>query len=146
MTVEIRHGYRVVVVEYKNMYQLEAHYMHGDMNGSSVVNSSYMRDDVASLNFDLEGLAFMKTLTPGKYGTTTEEAKEKVAEFFAANNNFHWEEEDVEGFIEEFVVEDDTDDSYEHAATLQNVYVFLYDENGDKYSMNVKVNGKPIND
>jgi len=146
MTVEIRHGSRIAVPEYKNMYQLEAQYMHGDMNGSSVVTSSYLRDDIASLNFDLEGLAFMKTLPAGRFGITTEDAKERVREFFAEHNNFHWVEDDVEAFIEEFVVDDDTDNSYEYAATLRDVNVFLYDEMGVKYSMNVKVNGKPIND
>lgn len=146
MTVEIRHGQRLPVPDYRNMYQIEAHYMHGDMNGNSVVTSSYLRDDASSLMFDLEGLAFMKTLKGGQYGTTIEETKEKVIAFFAANDYFHWEYTDVEAFIEEFVVDDDHDDSYEYAATLQDVNVFLYDEHGHKYIMAVKVNGKSIND
>lgn len=146
MSVQITRGMQARVPEYKNMYQIEAHYMHGDMNGTSISTGFYLRDDSASVHFDLEGLAFMKTLKAGQYGTTTEDAKEKVREFYAANNNFYWEDADVEAFIEEFVVEDDHDDSYEYAATLQKVHVFLYDENGVKYNMDIKVNGKPIND
>jgi hypothetical protein len=127
----------------RDMIRIEASYMHGDMNGYSVEVSQYLREQTADVNFDLEGLAFMKLLpTPQVY----EELQEQVKQYFSDNNYFGLDEEAADGFVELFVVQDSSDDSYEKAAALQEVEVFIYDSEGIKHDTHVLVNGMTIHD
>lgn len=142
MTVKIKVGSQVFAVAWTNSIRIEANYMHGDMNGSSTVPVMYQRDELSEIAFDLEGLAFLRALRVPE----TDEAKDLVREFFAANANFDHSDEDVEDFIEDFVIQDDTDDSWSRRATLVDVKVFLFDEHGAKFTMDVLVNGERLDD
>jgi len=142
MTVKIKVGEQIHVINWTNSIRIEANYMHGDLNGSTTETTMYQRDQFDEISFDLEGLAFLRGLQVQEI----EEVKLLVDEFYMSNNNFDHPPEDVEGFIEQYVIQDNHDDSYENAAKLMTVDVYLFDEHGAKFRMNALVNGKPLND
>lgn len=142
MTVQMTKGPLSYVPNYTNTIRIEANFMHGDMNAFSSEVVSYQRDQQSEINFDLEGLAFIRA----ECGGPVERDQEKVRAFYAKNKNFYQPQEWVEDFIEQFVIQDSTDDSWERAAKLDDVNVFLYDENGAKFTMAVTVDGVPLHD
>lgn len=146
MTVQMTKGTQIVIPAYRDVVFIEANYMHGDANGYTKETVFYRDDQTDDINFDLEGLAFLKTIMTGQYAITTEHAALATRQFFEANAFFNIDEDQVENFIEQFVIQDDHDDSYEYAATLVAIHVFAHDGQGERFVMDVKVNGKPIND
>jgi hypothetical protein len=150
MTVEIQKLSPADDPIIRDMIRIEANYMHGDMNGYSVEVSMYLREQTADIHFDLEGLWLLKKLTgqlEHVFGSVKyEKLQEIVREYFADNYYFGLNEDTAENFIELFVVQDSTDDSYEAAARLDKVEVFIYDSEGIKHDTHVLVNGMTIHD
>ena len=147
MTVTMTKGQPVTEPDYRDVVFIYANYMHGDANGHSTETVFYRDDQATDIHFDLEGLAFLRTVCNGQYAATTEHAGLMVREFFASNGFFgNHDDEDVDDFIEQFVVQDDHDDSYEYAATLKSVDMMAHDGLGVRHVMEVRVNGEALHD
>lgn len=146
MTVTIKKGEQVIVPAYRDTVFIYANYTHGDGNGHSTETVFYPDRQTEDIHFDLEGLAFLRTVMTGQYAATTESAALAVRQHFEANAFFGLDEDAVDNFIEQFVIQDDHDDSYEYAATLKSVDVFAHDGLGVRHQMEVKVNGEALHD
>lgn len=146
MTVTIKKGEQVIVPVYRNTVFIYANYTHGDGNSHSTETVFYPDDQTDDIHFDLEGLAFLRTVMTGQYAATTESAALATMQFFADNAYFGLDQEAAENFVEQFVIQDDHDDSYEYAATLKYVDMFAHDGLGVRHQMEVKVNGEALHD
>lgn len=146
MTIEFKNRVLEVPPTYTNMVHIVAEFMHGDMNGYTTSVSMCHDDETAYIEFDLQGLAFIRGMDYGVYGMGIETLRDLIQDFFEVNNYFGVDDEDsaLEGFIVKFAVQDDHDNSYEYAATLEKVEVFVYDDVGGKWKVQPFVNGKEL--
>lgn len=148
MTVEFKNRVLEVLPTYTNMIRIEAEFMHGDANGYTKSVSMCHDDEKKYYTFDLQGLAFIRKLNFGVYQMRIDTLRELVIQFFETNSYFGVDNEDecdvLEQFMENFVLQDDHDDSYEYAATLEKVEVFIYDDIGGKWKVQPFVNGKEL--
>lgn len=140
MTVQMTPGELVYVPFYTDMIEIVAHYMHGDMNGYSTETVFYPDSHTADIQYDLEGLAFIKRSGKG----THEESAELIRAFYESNDNFGMEEECIDAFVDLFNVQDSTDDAYEGGAALVRIEVFWYNDAGQKRQMKVVVDGADL--
>ena len=158
MNVEFKITSPIHVPVWTNTYELDVRYMHGDANAYSTETNYYDADEaeeIAALHRHLKGLHFMQHLMRenGRWRADAESQKQFIIEFFEKLGYQSVEDEDedsdtyldmvphadVTEFLELFMQQDTTDDSYEYNAIVKDVNLYYYNAAGEKLNVEVTI-------
>lgn len=158
MKIDLSIGSPVTVPTFKNQFELEVNYMHGDANAFNQQTEYFLQGDETKLKFALQGLAFMRLKMKGlvTYPTRNQE-EELIAKFFDSlgfmiplNEYGDYESEvnhpEVKEFLDTWMQIDTTDESYEYNAIIDEINLFYYSNEGVKHKVFITADGKLLND
>lgn len=132
---------------HKEVFEIRAEYMHGDMNAFSTETKIFAPEDDLLFLYVRGCFAMMQFQAAhpqGLYSFTQLQLHEAVEQHFKDWSDAITEDDSLSflaQFLEDFAIQDSTDDSYEYAAWVASIDVFWYDENSVKHRVEIVVDG-----
>jgi hypothetical protein len=141
MTVKLTIGKEVELPTYKDVYEIEVGFMHGDADAYSTESCFYKpRLQFNEMKGHLYGLAFMRT--PEYSGLYDRRLEEQALEQHLSELGM--DKKAIDQFRDSFVQRDTTDGGYSTNARIDAVNIFYYDMEQKKFEVDVLVNDKPL--